>query len=77
MIDIDEVDLGKGNTIRQFDDEKPGVCEVILPQASMPSVLFLLVARCIIVLSSLFVATLLVDVVVFDRMLRPCKMPWE
>jgi len=61
----------------QFDDEEPGVCASILPQASMPSVLFLLVARFIIVLWSLGVVALFVDVVVYDRILRPCKMPWE
>jgi len=76
MDEVDEVDLGKGFPLL-FDDQNPELCAVILPQASMPSVLFLLVARFIIVAWSLCVVALFVDVVVFDRIIRPCPMPWD
>jgi len=78
MMDTDDgIEFGKENVINREDDQEPGLCEVLLPQASMPSVLFLLIARIIIVVWGLCVVALLVDVVIFDRISQPCKMPWE
>jgi len=63
--------------INSDEEEQPGVWGVILPQAKVPYNLFLFIIRIIIVVWSMCVIVLLVGVVVFDRIIPTCPMPWN
>jgi len=73
---IDHVGYSRQN-INSEDEVQPGVWGVILPQAKAPYNLFLFIIRIIIVVWSMCVVVLLVGVVVFDRIIPTCPMPWN
>jgi len=74
--DIDRVEYSR-HRINSDSALDTGACAVILPQAKLPYNFFLFIIRVVVVVWLFCVVTLLFDVVVFDRIMQPCPMPWQ